>query len=146
MCRPPNQKGCSDIRETLGRSSGLCGPLHSDYQREHLRTRIQMCSAQTCTQIFTHTPSWLAWVIHPHLDSLPYPDFSSHLPRTAPLAPRTSEKCSALNLTVFPSVGSSTRGRRIAEVSELLRGPGTPEDGSGWLIGSQRLIFCPRKE
>lgn len=34
---------------------------------------------------------------------------------TVPLAPRTSEKCSVLNLTVFHSVENSTHGRHIKE-------------------------------
>ncbi|PNI18439.1 ADAMTS10 isoform 7 [Pan troglodytes] len=34
---------------------------------------------------------------------------------TVPLAPRTSEKCSVLNLTASLSVGNSTRGKRTGE-------------------------------
>ncbi|KAM5187607.1 A disintegrin and metalloproteinase with thrombospondin motifs 10 isoform 6-T6 [Callospermophilus lateralis] len=39
--------------------------------------------------------------------------------RTVPLAPRTSGKCSALNLTVSPSVENSTHGRRTEEACSL---------------------------
>ncbi|XP_064428158.1 A disintegrin and metalloproteinase with thrombospondin motifs 10 isoform X3 [Mirounga angustirostris] len=40
-------------------------------------------------------------------------------PRTVPRAPRTSGKCSAPNLTAFPSVENSTRGRHTEEACSL---------------------------
>ncbi|XP_036704696.1 A disintegrin and metalloproteinase with thrombospondin motifs 10 isoform X3 [Balaenoptera acutorostrata] len=40
-------------------------------------------------------------------------------PMTVPQAPRTSGKCSALNLTVSPSVENSTRGKRTGEACSL---------------------------
>lgn len=93
-------------------------------------------------------PSVLTWApaslsqLPPFVTILLCPNFCS---RTVPQAPRTSEKCSALNLTVFLSVGNSTHGRHIEEVSEPTRGHGTIEDDSSCLIDSRSHHPLPRE-